>query len=85
MLVSVLRSDFSSNYLDYQWHKGGGMTAENVRPYSQEERDIFYKWLGQNELRYLSEEESGDEIIQRFLGIMPGRHGIVLPMYINKP
>ena len=83
VLVSVLRSDFSSNYLDYQWHKGGGMTAENVRPYRQEERDIFYKWLGQNELRYLSEEESGDEIIQRFLGIMPGRHGIVLPMYDN--
>ena len=83
VLISILRDDFNSNYLDYQWHKDGKTVTENVRQYKMEEREIFFKWLGQKELRYLSEEDSCDELVCRFLSISPGRHGIVLPMYDN--
>lgn len=83
VLVSVLRDDFSSNYLDYQWHRKGRVSTENVRQYRHDEREAFYKWMGQKELRYLSEEESHDKIIRKFLSIEEGQHGIVLPMYDN--
>lgn len=83
VLISVLRDDFNSNYLDYQWHKDGRAVTENVRQYKPEEREIFFRWLGQKELRYFSEEDSHNELICRFLSISPGKQGIVLPMYDN--
>ena len=83
VLISILRDDFNSNYLDYQWHNNGGTVTENVRQYKPEEREAFFQWLGQKELRYLSEDDSRNEVICRFLSISPGKHGIVLPMYDN--
>lgn len=83
VLISVLRDDFKSNYLDYQWHKNGENITENVRQYRQEEREIFFRWLGQREVRYLSAEDSKDEIRRRFLSIHEGQYGIVMPMYDN--
>ena len=83
VLVSVLRDDFNSNYLDYQWHRDGKNTSENVRQYKQDERDTFFRWLGQKEVRYLSAEESRNELVRRFLSIEEGQSGIVLPMFDN--
>ncbi len=83
VLVSVLRADFNSNYLDYQWHRKEGTITESVRKYKEEERESFYKWLGQGEAQYFSEEDSRQKMIQCFLNIAPGQSGIVLPMYDN--
>ncbi len=83
VLISILRDDFNSNYLDYQWHQNGQTVTENVRQYKPEEKEIFFQWLGQKELRFLSEEDSRNETVCRFLSISPGKQGIVLPMYDN--
>lgn len=83
VLISVLREDFNSNYLEYQWHRDGQTVAENVRSYKQGEKEIFYKWLGQKEIRYLTVEDSRDELLRRFLSIEEGQYGIVLSMYDN--
>lgn len=83
VLISVLREDFNSNYLDYQWHKDGVIIAENVRQYKEEEKERFLRWLKQKEVRYLSLEESQDETLQRFLSIAKRQQGVVLPMYDN--
>lgn len=83
VLVSILRDDFNSNYLNYQWHQDGITDVENVRQYKQEEKERFLKWLKQKEVRYLSLEESRDEILQCFLSISKEQQGVVLPMYDN--
>ena len=83
VLVSVLRADFHSNYLDYQWHNDGETVAESVRPYKEEERMAFLDWLGQDEVRYVSEEDSAQERLQCFVGVSAGQCGVVLPMYDN--
>lgn len=83
VLVSVLRADFNSNYLDYQWHRNGETVKENVRQYKEEEREEFYSWLGREEVRYCSAEDSGREVIRCFLSIAEGQQGVVLPMYDN--
>lgn len=83
VLVSVLRPDFNSNYLEYQWHDRGKTNTESVRKYKEEEKAAFYDWLGQGELRYLTEEDSRQEVVRCFLGIEPGQQGVMLPMYDN--
>ena len=79
--VSLLRSDFNSNYLNYQWHKDGRDVRESVRKYREEEKNAFYDWLGEKEVRYVSDEDSRKRVVQCFLCIEPGQQGIVLPMY----
>ncbi len=81
VLVSLLRADFNSNYLNYQWHQNGEYTAESVRKYKEEEKEEFYRWMGREEVRYFSEEDSGRNVVRCFLGVEPGQRGILLPMY----
>ncbi|MCM1188644.1 MAG: ATP-binding protein [bacterium] len=81
VLVSMLRSDFNSNYLDYQWSRDGKPSAESVRRYREDEKEYFRKWLNRKEIRYFSEEDSKNEIIRKFLSVEPGQHGIVFSMY----
>ncbi len=81
VVVSVLRADFNSNYLDYQWYKNGEAAGESVRKYKEEEKEVFYHWLGKKEVRYFSEEDSALKVVQCFLGVSPGQNGVVLPMY----
>lgn len=81
VLVSVLRDDFSSSYLDYQWHRNREPVGENVRQYKEEEKERFFDWLGQEEVRYFSEEDSCKPELQCFLGVAPGQQGVMLPMY----
>ncbi len=83
VLVSLLRADFNSNYLDYQWHRDGQNTVDCVRKYKEEDKDDFYSWLNQEGVRYFSPEESSQEVIQCFLSVEPGEQGVVLPMYDN--
>lgn len=83
VLVSVLKSDFNSNYLQYQWHKGKTPNAEGVRLYKEEERESFYRWLGQKEVKYFTGEDSRRKMIQSFLSVEPGQQGVILPMYDN--
>ncbi len=81
VLVSLLRADFNSNYLNYQWHRNGETIKESVRKYEEEEKETFYRWLGQEEVRYFSDKDSRRKMIQCFLSIEPGQQGILLPMY----
>lgn len=83
VLISVLREDFSTNYLDYQWHKGGLNATDNVRQYQLEDKEKFFRWLEKKEVRFFSREESRDEAVNRFLSITEGEYGVVLPMYDN--
>ena len=52
VLVSMLRTDFNSNYLNYQWHQNHKEAAPSVRKYSESEKNAFYDWLGQAEVRH---------------------------------
>ncbi len=81
VLISILRDDFNTNYLEYQWHKSEETITKNVRQYKEEEKDFFFHWLGQEEVRYCSVEDSQNEIIQCFLNVTCDQYGIVLPMY----
>ena len=83
VLVSVLKADFNSNYLQYQWHKNKQPITEGVKLYNEEERESFYHWLGQTEVRYFTEEDSRRKMIQCFLYVEPGQQGVILPMYDN--
>lgn len=80
VLVSILRPDFNSNYLNYQWHKNGE-AVETVRKYTESEKRTFYDWLGRSEVRGFSEVDSEQKTLQNFLSIEPGSRGILLPMY----
>ncbi len=83
VLVSLVKADFNSNYLNYQWHQNGEIEKETVRKYREKERAEFYSWLGRSEVRYFSEEDSKQPALQCFLSITPGQRGILLPMYDN--
>ena len=81
VLVSLLRADFNSSYLNCQWRRDGGNAEENVRKYREEEKASFYTWLGQEQVRCFSAEDSGQEFVQRLLSVQPGEQGVALPMY----
>lgn len=81
VLVTVLRADFNSNYLEYQWHEDGKAAAGSVRKYREEEKEVFFDWLGKEEVKVLSLEDSRRDIIRCFLNIEPEQSGAVLPMY----
>ncbi len=81
VLVSLLRADFNSNYLNYQWSRSGEESARSVSKYREEEQKAFFGWLGQEELRYFSPEDSCERVLQCFLNVSPGQRGLVLPMY----
>lgn len=80
VLITVLQADFHSNYTEYQWHKDGKIITDSVRKYKAEDREYFHNWLGTEEVRYVTEADSRDEILRCFLGIEPGQQGVVLPM-----
>ena len=81
VLISVLRADFNSSYLEYQWHKNGQPYIENVQKYGEDEKRKFYDWLGEEEVRCFSAADSEREVVRRFLNVIPGQEGVVLPMY----
>ena len=81
VLVSLLRADFNSSYLNCQWRRDGGDAADCVRKYKEEDKADFSAWLGQEEVRYLSAEDSGQRFIQCLLNVRSGESGVVLPMY----
>ncbi len=83
VLVSLLRADFNSNYLNYQWWRDGSEIGTGVQRYSEEEKEFFLRWLGPEEVRPLSPEDSGDAVLQKFLHVSSGREGVVLPFYDN--
>lgn len=79
--VSLLRSDFNSNYLSCQWRRDGSAASQNVTKHTEEEGKAFFDWLGGEEVRYFSIEDSRRPALQHFLCVEPGRQGVVLPMY----
>lgn len=81
VLVSLLRSDFNSNYLNYQWHQGPEAESETVRKYTKTDKDAFHRWIGQEEAKFFSAQDSLRSEIQCFLSVKSGMQGIVLPMY----
>ncbi len=81
VLVSMLRTDFNSNYLNYQWHENGEIINECVRKYKEEEKELFHHWLGKEEVRYFTADDSRRKEIRCFLCIEEGQSGVLLPMY----
>ena len=81
VLVSLLRADFNSNYLNFQWRRDGGGAGDCVSKYKADDRADFSAWLGEEAVRYFSSEDSGQWFIQSFLGVQPGEQGVALPMY----
>ena len=81
VLVTLLRSDLNANYLDYQWYRDGRAPKESARRYREEERQQFFSWLGQAEVRPFTAEDSRQKMVQCFLNVEPGQQGILLPMY----
>lgn len=81
VLVTLLRADFHSNYLNFQWRRDGGAAEDYVRKYSEDDRASFSAWLGQEAVRTFSGGDSGQWFIQSFLSVQPGEQGVVLPMY----
>lgn len=81
VLVSMVQSDFSTNYLNYQWHQNQENAADTIRKYAESEERAFIDWIGQKEVLCFSGEESRRKELQDFLCIEPGWQGIVLPMY----
>lgn len=83
VLTTIIRHDFYANYLEYQWHRGGQSVLRNVSQYTQEEWEIFQKWLGKGQILSITVEESADAVIRKFSNIREGQQGIVLPLYDN--
>lgn len=81
VLTTIVRPDFYSNYLEYQWHREALPVTEPVSQYTDEEWKVFRVWLGQEQTRLLTAEDSRKAALQRFLSISEGQYGIVLPMY----
>ncbi len=81
VLVSLLRADFNSKHLNYQWHQNGENAIKSVQKYKEEGEKAFFSWLGQDEVRYFSQDDSQQEALQCFLNVLPGQQGVVLPMY----
>lgn len=80
VLINVLQADFNSSYLQYQWHGDGTVISDSVRKYQEEDRINFIKWLGTEEVKGVSAQDSRSSILQCFLSIGGGQQGIVLPM-----
>ena len=81
VLVSLLRADFNSSYLNYQWHQNHEAVSEVVRRYTESDKKAFHDWLGETEVKYFSEEDSARPELQCFLSCGPGSRGFLLPMY----
>ena len=84
VLVSLLHTDFNSNYLNYQWHQNKKSITRTVRKYTDDEKHAFYHWLDQSEVKYFSREDSQRSEIQCFLSVEAGQSGILLPLYDNE-
>lgn len=72
VLTTTIRHDFSANYLEYQWHRDGQSALKNVGQYTQEEWELFQKWLGKGQIHSFTVEESADAVIRKFLNIRKG-------------
>ena len=81
VLVSLLRADFNASYLTCQWRRDGASPAGEVRKYMEADKTAFLAWLGGEEVRRLTAEDSVLEPIQRLLNVPQGQEGVVLPMY----
>ena len=81
VLVSLLRADFNASYLTCQWRRDGASPAGEVRKYMEADKTAFLAWLGREEVRRLTAEDSVLEPIQRLLNVPQGQEGVVLPMY----
>ncbi len=81
VLVLQMRADFNSNYISCQWNRDGHANAQTVRKYREEDKQTFFRWLGQEPVRSFSAEDSRDPVLQGFLGAAPGQQGILLPLY----
>jgi len=81
VLVTVVRPDFHSNYLEYQWNERGQERQELVHNYREGELESFHEWLGREHSRFFDSNESREDLIQRFLSIRNREQGVVLPVY----
>lgn len=81
VLTTIVRPDFYSNYLEYQWHREAVSPTEPVSQYTDEEWTIFQDWLGQAQIHSFTARDSRLAALQKFLCVSGGQYGVVLPMY----
>lgn len=81
VLTTIVRPDFYSNYLEYQWHREAAPLTEPVSQYTDEEWAIFQDWLGRAQVHSFTAGDSRLPALQKFLCVSEGQYGIVLPMY----
>ncbi len=81
VLTTIIRPDFHSNYLTYQWRMDGCPPMENVNQYTEKEWEEFQEWLGHAQVHSFTAADSAWTVLQKFLNVAGGQSGIVLPMY----
>ncbi len=81
VLATIIHPDFHSNYLEYQWHRDAEQSADNINQYTDSEWEEFQEWLGLAQVHSFTEADSRLPVLQKFLNISEGKHGVVLPMY----
>ncbi|MCM1089385.1 MAG: ATP-binding protein [Butyrivibrio sp.] len=82
-LITIIRPDFRSNYLEHQWHSDTKPLTEIVNQYTDKELEEFLDWLGEESVRSVTVKDSKKAMLQKFLNISEGQHGLILPMFDN--
>lgn len=81
--ITIVRPDFHSNYLEYQWHRKGVGKEDAALSYSEEEWHVFSEWIDGMELIEVSEKDCANPAICKFLHLDKPARGITMPMYDN--
>lgn len=81
--ITIIRPDFNSLYLGYQWHKEPTEMENTVNAYKAEEFEQYIQWLADEPVHAYSEADSAKEEIAKFFHGAAGSEGIVVPLYDN--
>ncbi|MCM1467759.1 MAG: response regulator [Alistipes sp.] len=79
--ITIVRPDFRSNYLEYQWHRKTENKEEVALSYTDEEWDAFMKWIGGREILRVSGKDCQNPVIQKFLHFDGNMDAVTMPMY----
>ncbi len=79
--ITIVRPDFNSSYLEYQWHKDHREMEHVVNGYKEEDFEAYTRWLGERLVCPYSEADSSRREIGKFTNASAGSSGIVMPLY----
>ncbi len=81
VLTTIVRPDFHSNYLEYQWHREAAPVTELVSQYTEDEWKVFQGWLGPAQTLPFTAQDGQTAALRKFLNVSEGQCGVILPMY----